>query len=245
MKQLPPVYACLDFLAKHLPNFDKVHVLDIGANPLGRNAVYKPLLDMKLAQVVGFEPQKEAYERLIAQSSDVTRFIRAAVGDGKKHTLHIFKAEGLTSLLRLREDLPSVLRLGGGRLLEEVEIETKALSSFEGEIEVDFLKIDTQGAELMILQNAGHVLDETLVIQIELRTLPSYQGEPSLAEVWHWLESNSYQMHNIVDSNSSFMNKTREFHRNSEGKIQLWRQSQLVDIDGFFVRNLMFTLMRN
>jgi hypothetical protein len=46
-------------------------------------------------------------------------------------------------------------------------------------------------------------------------------------------------MHNIVDSNRSFMNKTREFHRNSEGKIQLWRQSQLVDIDGFFVRNLM------
>jgi Methyltransferase FkbM domain len=61
--------------------------------------------------------------------------------------------------------------------------------------DVDFLKIDIQGGELAVFQNALQALAGTLVIQTEVEFLELYKGQPMFADVDIFLRGVGFQFH--------------------------------------------------
>ncbi|MFZ1992053.1 MAG: FkbM family methyltransferase [Alphaproteobacteria bacterium] len=175
----------------------KIKIVDIGANPIDGEAPYSPLLRAGLAHVVGFEPNPEALAKLQTQKGPNDIYLPHAVGDGARHTLNICAAPGMTSLLMPN---PGVLNLfhgfpHWGKVTATREVETVRLDDVPETTELDLLKIDIQGGELMVFQNAERRLADALVIQSEVEFLPLYQGQPLFSDVDQFLRRHGFVLH--------------------------------------------------
>jgi len=175
----------------------KIKIVDIGANPIDGEAPYSPLLRAGLAHVVGFEPNTEALAKLQTQKGPGDTYLPYAVGDGARHTLNICAAPGMTSLLTPN---PTVLNLfhgfpHWGKITSTREVETVRLDDVAETAGVDLLKIDIQGGELSVFQNAENRLADAVVIQSEVEFLPLYQGQPLFSDVDQFLRQHGFVLH--------------------------------------------------
>lgn len=85
------------------------------------------------------------------------------------------------------------------------------------------IKIDTQGYELQVLRGASGLLHRTVAIQVEMSLIALYEGAPTLLEMISYMQSNGYQLYNIVPV---FKDK---------------RTGRMLQVDGFFVRSDQFS----
>ena len=175
----------------------QIKIVDIGANPIDGEAPYSPLLRAGLAHVIGFEPNPEALAKLQTQKGPNDIYLPHAVGDGGCHTLNICAAPGMTSLL---EPNPEVLNLfhgfpQWGTVVSKRQIQTVRLDDVPETAGADLLKIDIQGAELMVFQHAQDRLADTLVIQSEVEFLPMYQNQPLFSDVDRFLRGQGFVLH--------------------------------------------------
>lgn len=176
---------------------DRVRVVDIGANPIDSEPPYAGMLRAGAADVVGFEPNPAALAALEARRGPHERYFPHAVGDGQRHTLHICQAPGMTSLL---PPDPAVLGLfhgfpEWGRVLATEAVGTVRLDDVAETAGVQLLKLDIQGAELMVLRHATERLKTALVIQAEVEFLPLYVGQPLFSEVETFLRGHGFVLH--------------------------------------------------
>ena len=149
------------------------------------------------AEVLGFEPLPDACDRLNRQASisgAALRYLPWALGDGACHTLYVTNAPMTSSLYppaRTTVDLFPAL----GDLMqveEEVPLQTHRLDDVAEAALTDFLKLDVQGAELMVLENAIDVLRHVSVIQCEVEFVQLYEGQPLIADVDTFLRSHGF-----------------------------------------------------
>lgn len=174
-----------DALADLLRPARRTRVVDIGANPIDGTPPYQPLIEAGLCDLVGFEPQVPALEKLRKMAGPHETYLPHVVGDGQAHTLHQCRASGMTSLL---PPDPATLDLFAGLLpLAEVEreaaVETVRLDDLAEVGSVDFLKIDIQGGELAVFRHGRTKLAEAVAIQTEVSFVPLYQEQPVLGDV--------------------------------------------------------------
>jgi FkbM family methyltransferase len=173
-------------------------VLDIGANPVDGRAPYKEMLDYGLCTVTGFEPQQRALAFLEQRKGPLERYLPHVVGDGREHRLKITKAEGMTSLLtpdqnQLRLFTPF---LEWGSVVEELDVQTYRLDDLDID-DFDLLKIDVQGAELMVLQNGRERLRDAVAVHTEVSFVPLYLGQPTFGELDGELRSQGFVPHSM------------------------------------------------
>lgn len=159
-------------------------VVDIGANPIDGVPPYAEFLKNGLCRVTGFEPQPEALQRLQQQGTN-ERYLPYAVGDGRRHTLKVCRASGMTSLLE--PDLDNLALFDYlrplGEVVERIPIETQKLDDL-AEIEaLDFLKIDIQGGELSVFENGRGKLREAVAIQVEVSFVTLYVDQPPFGKI--------------------------------------------------------------
>lgn len=215
-----------------VPSF-RVKVVDIGANPIDGEPPYAPMLRAGEAEVVGFEPNPAALATLEARRGPLERYLPHAVGDGGRHVLHICQAPGMTSLL---EPDPGVLDLfhgfaDWGRVLARQEVETVRLDDVPEAAGADLLKLDIQGAELMVLRHATARLAEAAVLQVEVEFLPLYRGQPLFSEVELFLRGQGFRLHRFWPLVSRAL---RPVLVNGDPYAGL---SQLVWADAIFIRD--------
>ena len=148
--------------ARILPKFGTVEVLDIGANALGGPAPYQPLIDYGLCHLVGFEPQKKPFDHLVSLNHPNATYVIAAVGDGKTHPLCCYESSGLSSFFQLRHENVDTLEYNGSELVSVETLKTEKLDSITEIKSIDYLKIDTQGSELMILKGGRKKISESI-----------------------------------------------------------------------------------
>ncbi|MRR39331.1 FkbM family methyltransferase [bacterium] len=65
-------------------------------------------------------------------------------------------------------------------------------------MDTDFLKIDVQGAEKMIFDNASRVLENTLVIQTEVEFVHLYKNQPLFADIDRCLRQHGFEFHRFL-----------------------------------------------
>lgn len=161
----------------------KIKVADIGANPIEGDAPYKSLVDAKLCEVIGFEPQNETMASLAAEEWLTT--LPWAVGDGSDIAFKICSHSGWSSAYEPNRDTISVFKQyeENSTVIDRVTLRTRRLDDIEEIGEIDYLKIDVQGSELSVFSNAREKLARAVFVQTEVSFVPIYERQPTLGEV--------------------------------------------------------------
>lgn len=179
-----------------------INIVDVGANPLaGIKAPYQILIDNSLASLVGFEPDATVFDELQGIKGPRQKYLPLAVGDGKRHQLRICQMSGMNSLLAPNFNLLNLLHFHGPWAQVEtlVDVETMRLDDI-AEIEtMDYLKIDIQGAELLVFENATEKLKDCLVVHTEAMFVPMYEGQPLFSEQELFLRKFGLQVHKFFE----------------------------------------------
>ena len=208
-------------------------VVDIGANPLeGGQPPYAPLLQRGLCRLTGFEPHAEALAKLNAAKGPHETYLPVAVGDGREHTLHICKTAGMSSLLEPDE---AALRMFPmfpiwGEVIGRQTVSTVQLDNVASVKAIDFLKIDVQGAELMVFQHGRTKLAEAIAIQTEVSFVPLYKNQPSYGEVDTELRSLGFIPHTFTSLNCRLLKPLQTNDPFSALK-------QIIEADAVYVRD--------
>jgi FkbM family methyltransferase len=210
-----------------------VEVVDVGANPIEGDAPYRRLLDQGLCHVTGFEPQLGPLAELNARKSDHETYHPHALGAGGAADLHLFRHSGFTSLFAVDPAMAALL--GFGRATREagtVPVDTLRLDDVPGLLRIDFLKIDVQGAETMIVAGGQVRLAETMLIQTEVRFVPLYAGEPCFAGLDTELRRQGFLFHDFA-----FLKRVHLQSPSASG-LRPSTKRQVVDGDAFYLRDL-------
>ncbi|WP_168197589.1 FkbM family methyltransferase [Brenneria corticis] len=185
----------------HKSKSSRIRVVDIGANPIDGDPPYKSLLVSGEVDLIGFEPQQEALNKLNLKKGPHEHYLPHAVGSGEEVILYICRASGMTSTLKPNF---TVLNHFQGypvwaEVLRKERLRTVKLNDID-EIEgIDWLKIDIQGGELNVFVNAEEKLRDTLVIQTEVNFIQLYEDQPLFAEIDQWMRAHGFMLHTLLE----------------------------------------------
>jgi FkbM family methyltransferase len=173
-----------------------INILDVGA-AIGERPPYQPLIDAGCARMIGFEPNSVECERLNKAFGPPHRFFPKFIGDGKPATFHETNWALTGSLFapnsRLLEKFQNLSELVTP--VAKHAVETTRLDDLSEINDVDFFKIDVQGSELAVFENAKRILSDTLVIDTEVEFVELYQGQPLFADIDIFLRRQGFQFH--------------------------------------------------
>lgn len=178
-----------------------IRVLDVGASELaGEAAPYDKLVKAGRAQVLGFEPDAAACAVLNAKYGAAHRFLPWFLGDGGPATFFETNQPLTGSLFRPNrpllekfQNLHEVVTLKAQHL-----VQTRRLDDIPEVGDVDFVKIDVQGAELAVFRGGERVLRNALLVQTEVEFVELYESQPLFADVDPLLRSYGYQFHTFA-----------------------------------------------
>lgn len=151
-------------------------------------------------RLVGFEPDREECGRLAEtyREAPTVTVVPLALGDARgRRRLHLTRQAGCSSFYRPDESV----RTGRPTTRDELEpvgetdVEVTTLDHWIGERQperIDFLKIDTQGAELDVLRGAEQTLQDVRVLEVEVEFNPLYEDMPLFADIDIWLRQHGF-----------------------------------------------------
>lgn len=165
--------------------------VDCGA----RGESSQPLLNaFSEARYIGFEPDAEECDRLVQQAPEGYSFFPVAVGKQTgSATFYVTQNPGCSSLYVPNQNLfDSFMDCKPFfNILSTQQVKLITLDDYlsqQGIKDVDFLELDTQGAELDILQGAEKLLASNLLgLRVEVEFLAMYQKQPLFADVDSYL----------------------------------------------------------
>ena len=178
-----------------------IQVMDVGASAINEQPVYKVLLDNNLAHLNAFEGDQRQIEGIEKAYGEKATVFKEFLYDGRDATVYLTTPQsGMTSLLQPN---PKTLKFFNGfEIFGRVEgtetIRTKRLDDIEGVPNIDFLKMDIQGAELTVMQHGRQRLADCLAVQLEVSFVNLYHGQPSFGEVDIWMRSQGMIPHRFL-----------------------------------------------
>jgi FkbM family methyltransferase len=217
-----------------LPLDNKIHVADVGAADLGEKPPYSALLQRGLMRLSAFDGDERHKARLLDLYKDDFRFYGDIIADGKDHTMYVTQpSTGMSSILK-----PSKKHLeffngfsAFGEILREMKVKSKRLDDIEDLDAIDYLKIDVQGAELMVMKNGRKKLAKCVVVHTEVSFTPLYEGQACSGEVDVWLRSQGFFPHSY-----EFIKKWSIFPKVRENNFRV-AYNQLLEADIVYVRD--------
>lgn len=172
-------------------------VLDVGAN-IGQFAS-ELRHDGYEGRIVSFEPLSEAFATLSARSRRDSRWdaYNFALGSVEgSQTIFISEANWSSSLLPTSPVI--VDAHPNAKSVSSETIQVRRLDSVLPELEAEncsiWLKIDTQGFELQVLQGAVETLKRTSMLQLEMSFVALYEGQPLFDELYKWVQEHGFRL---------------------------------------------------
>lgn len=173
-------------------------IVDIGAALLGDQAPeYQLLIDAGVARLVAFEPDPQALQLLRQRYPSPHACLSLIIGDGNPAVFHRTHWSPTSSLLEPNTELAAKFYNLGilMEVAERLHVDTIRLDDVPEIGDVDFVKIDVQGAEKMIFENASDVLAKATVIQTEVSWVELYRGMPLFGDIDRCLRGAGFQWH--------------------------------------------------
>lgn len=212
----------------------RLRICDVGANPLSVPP-YQGLLDDGIAEVYGFEPNLEAFEKLQTSKGTHETYFPNAVGAEGERTLYLHPKSGFSSLFPLDGD--RLRRIGKEHLerkddIVELPVSTIPLDKVKGLPEIDVLKMDVQGAEKEVLEGGTVRLASALAIVTEVRFYQLYRGEPTFGDLDVLLRAMGFRLHKFLFTKSVMLP-----HAHEAQTVRKNLTSQLLDGDAVYLRD--------
>jgi FkbM family methyltransferase len=157
-------------------------------------------------RVIGFEPDSREYASLTdpARPVDPSRvFFNVALADRPGTTiLHVARDAGLSSVFEpnrpFLDAFPEPERFD---VVKTVNVEVDGLDNVlrtKQISDVDFIKVDTQGSELLVLRGAATTLAApTFGVEVEVEFAPVYKGQPLFADLDPFLRDLGFQLFDL------------------------------------------------
>ncbi len=181
------------------------NIVEIGALQVQDNKEpFYELLDyFPSTKIIGFEIEKEVCEKMNSQSQEGVKYYPYALGKAnEKRKLYITNHPMCCSLYKPNEKLINLYNnLEVASLKEETEIDTISLDYFIDKHKVgniDFIKIDVQGAELDIFKGASKTLSSVLKIVCEVEFVPIYENQPLFGDVCSYLNEHDLMFNKFL-----------------------------------------------
>jgi len=170
-----------------------------------------------MVQLHGFEPDEAECSALTAQAN-------AHGYDFKYHPFALAQRSGPITFHRFAEPTANSIYPANTRLIDRwcygralplsqqfqllgvSSIDALSLADWaqqQGIAELDFVKMNVQGAELEILKGAGPLLDGVVAQILEQTFTPTYVGAPMFGEVFEFMRLRGFTMFDIVSVNAA------------------------------------------
>jgi FkbM family methyltransferase len=156
-------------------------------------------------RVYGFDPDVAECARLALryEGLDVCLVPLGLAGQSGKRTLYITHEPACSSLLRpdpyLTDNYPA---LACARLVSTTEVDTTTLDAWAEQSQVgtiDYIKLDTQGTELEILQGGIAALKSVRCIEVEVEFNPIYLEQAIFSEVDLFLRAQGFVLWKLTN----------------------------------------------
>lgn len=182
-----------------LPNNGAVTLIDIGAageieprwKPYTRNLNY-----------IGFEPDKRSRDTISNRETDFLdyRILPFALSSSTRTAkLNLCRKPQVSSLYEpnthFLSRFPDANRFD---VLDQLDFDCVTLDSV-GLDDLDFLKIDVQGAGNDVLKGANTALDQAFGLELEVEFVDLYLNQPLFGDVCKLLSSKGYEFFDFVD----------------------------------------------
>jgi FkbM family methyltransferase len=188
------------------PNFTSyyqkspLHLIDIGASG-GLEGNWQAA--EKYLKVIGFEPDKTAWEKLSLQKEEKYKYLNTGLFNKKGFVdFNITKKQMVSSIytpnLKFLKQFPEVDRF---EIIKTVKIEVDSLDNILEENNIknpDFIKLDTQGSELNILEGGIKTLNSDILgMEIEVEFVKMYENQPLFSEIDIFVRKNGFHLFDI------------------------------------------------
>jgi FkbM family methyltransferase len=202
------------------------NVIDIGCR--GQlNPKWDPI--EKQINLHGFDPDQAECERLAQAPNHFKSVIYhpyAVAGHKGKATLYKTRSGSCYSLLK--PNTQWLKRFSFHALLDvlgEEELDVNSLGNLSElkHLDLDVIKIDSQGLELEILKGATELLDQSIYAETESGFTPNYENESTQAEVDEYMRSKGFLLFDLILSRMPLDNMFK--NANESKAMLLWSES--------------------
>ena len=221
------------------PRFEPIYqqhplvLVDVGARG-GLKSNWEPARPH--LRVIGFEPDRREFDALVSKTpagGPITFFNTALHHRRGVLKLYVAKDRGLTSIFEPdRGFLNAFPEADRFDTVETAEIQVDTLDNVlrEGGVHgVDFVKVDTQGSELFVLQGGQQALASSVVgIEVEVEFAPIYKDQPLFADVDAYLRGLGFALFDLRPV----------FWKRGAGRALGGPQGQMIWADALYFRTL-------
>lgn len=149
--------------------------------------------------IYAFEPNLRAASSLFGRAPNYVVIPMAITETNGSSQFNLNSYEAASSLLRMNEDVRRSWK--GGEALREESVSTVPTIRLDTFLDmtgitcVDFLKIDTQGCDLVVLRSAGKRLQDIrkITLEVDVASKRLYEGSPSKQEVFSFLQDAGFK----------------------------------------------------
>jgi FkbM family methyltransferase len=196
-------------LGDRLPDF-RLNVVHLGAGSFGREIPPFAHFPIEYGKIYRFDADTEVRTRSSDEHPNIVTLPYAVADCDGERTLYICENTGASGFYKSDFNLIGRWHYGDKqvaalhRIVEERVVKTRSLDSLlaDGTIgEIDFLRMNIQGGELLAVNGGKNALSRSVGIQTELSFEQTYVGAPLFANIDPILRSAGYAFFNFVSSN--------------------------------------------
>lgn len=180
-------------------------VMEIGARPLsGQKESFHQLVGLfPGSRILAFELEEVLCAELNASAPEGVRYYPVALGRAEEQRLLYETVHPMCSSLYKpnHELLSRYNNLEVSMLKKYGAVKTVSVDQFmrsQGISEIDFMKIDVQGAELDVFSGSVTTLSSIVAIVSEVEFIPLYHNQPLFGDVCSFLTGHGFMFHKFL-----------------------------------------------
>jgi FkbM family methyltransferase len=182
---------------------EAVTLIDVGASGGSFTAAIDKQFGIRRALLVEPIPERCAQLRDRFDSTRVTVFEGALSDQDGFVEMEVLNWDYSSSILPVRRDIRNVSQTLDLTIRSKIKTKVATLDAVVQEQgwhgNIDLLKLDTQGSELMILRGGKQTLSATKFLLTEVSFKPLYEDSALFADIHYFLTSQGFILFSVVD----------------------------------------------